>query len=126
PTACPTACGTRCSRAICRSCGGRPRGSRRRSNVTADLRVTVAGLPLKNPVMAGSGEATMTLDGIVAALDAGAAAVVAKSTNESAEAKRQLEDAAYALLDERWAPLEMDAGRRGGPAPRGASLFNRS
>jgi dihydroorotate dehydrogenase (NAD+) catalytic subunit len=94
--------------------------------VPGDLAVTVAGLPVKNPVIAGSGEATMTLDGIVAALDAGAAAVVAKSTNESPAAKRQLSGAAYALLDDRWEPIALDATRRGGPAPRGASLFNRS
>jgi dihydroorotate dehydrogenase len=94
--------------------------------VPADLAVAVAGLPLKNPVIAGSGEATMTMDGIVAVLDAGAAAVVAKSTNESPAAKAQLAAADYALLDESWEPIPLDAGARGGPAPRSASLFNRS
>ena len=59
--------------------------------MSADLSVRVAGVRLKNPVIAGSGEATMTFEGIVAALDAGASAVVAKSTNESAAAKHQLE-----------------------------------
>ena len=43
----------------------------------------VAGLELRNPVLAGSGEATATREQIRACLDAGAAAVVAKSTNES-------------------------------------------
>jgi dihydroorotate dehydrogenase len=92
------------------------------------LAVTVAGLPLKNPVVAGSGEATMTLDGITAALDAGAAAVVAKSTNGSNAAKDQLARAEYALLDERWEPLAFDASRpgSGGPASRTASLLCRS
>ncbi len=91
----------------------------------ADLSVIVAGLPLKNPVVAGSGEATMTLEGITAALDAGAAAVVAKSTNESAAAKDQLAAAEYALLDDRWGTLPLDLQDRGGPAPRSASLLNR-
>jgi dihydroorotate dehydrogenase len=88
--------------------------------VSADLSVTVAGLELKNPLVAGSGEATATLEGLRAAVDAGAGAVVAKSANESEAAKQQLRAAEYALLDERWEPLEW------GPAPRTASLFCRS
>ena len=88
--------------------------------MSADLSVRVAGLELKNPVVAGSGEATMDGDAIRAAVDAGAAAVVAKSTNESEAAKRQLRDAEYVLLDERFEVLEW------GPAPRTASLFCRS
>ena len=86
----------------------------------ADTSVTVAGLALKNPVIAGSGEATATRDGIAAAIEAGAAAVVAKSANESVSARRQLESAAYVLLDPAWGELPW------GPAPRGATLFNRS
>ena len=86
----------------------------------ADLRVTVGGLPLKNPVMAGSGEATMDQDGIGAAIDAGAAAVVAKSWNGSGPAAAQLAAAQYVLLDDGWRPLPW------GPAPRNASLFCRS
>jgi dihydroorotate dehydrogenase (NAD+) catalytic subunit len=92
----------------------------------ADLAVQVAGLPLKSPVMAGSGEATMDAEGLLAAIDAGAAAVVAKSTNESDAAGHQLEAAEYALLDEDWRPLPLDPSERGGPAPRSASLFCRS
>ena len=88
--------------------------------MSADLLATVAGLELKNPVIAGSGEATMDGETIRAAVDAGAAAVVAKSTNESEAAKRQLRDAEYVLLDEHLRPLEW------GPAPRSASLFCRS
>lgn len=84
------------------------------------LSVTVAGMRLKNPVIAGAGEATMDAAGIRAAVDAGAAAVVAKSTNQSPEAARQLENAEYALLDERWQRLPWE------PAPRTASLFCRS
>jgi dihydroorotate dehydrogenase len=49
----------------------------------ADLGVTVAGLELTSPVIAGSGESTSTAAQIRACLDAGASAVVAKSTNES-------------------------------------------
>jgi dihydroorotate dehydrogenase (NAD+) catalytic subunit len=85
-----------------------------------DLSVTVAGVRLKNPVMAGSGEATMTSEGIVSALRAGAAAVVAKSTNESEAARRQLRRSESILLDESWRPLPW------GPAARGVSLFGRS
>jgi dihydroorotate dehydrogenase (NAD+) catalytic subunit len=88
--------------------------------VSADLRVRVAGLELKNPVVAGSGEATASESDIRACLDAGAAAVVAKSVNESAAARSQLEAAEYVLLDER-----LDA-RPLGAATRGDSLFCRS
>ena len=63
-----------------------------------DLSVSVGGLRLKNPVIAGSSEFTMSAAGIDACLDAGAAAVVAKSVNESAAAARQLETAEYTLL----------------------------
>jgi dihydroorotate dehydrogenase (NAD+) catalytic subunit len=86
----------------------------------ADLRVTIAGLELRNPVLAGSSEATSTPEQIRACLDAGAAAVVAKSTNDSEAAKRQLRAAEYALLD-----AELNA-RSVGPAVRGDSLFCRS
>lgn len=86
----------------------------------ADLSVTVAGLRLKNPVMAGSGEATMSLEGLRAAIQAGAGAVVAKSTNESTRARRQFEVAEYLLLDSNWNVLPW------GRAPREASLLCRS
>jgi dihydroorotate dehydrogenase (NAD+) catalytic subunit len=86
----------------------------------ADLAIEVAGLRLKNPVIAGSGEATMTREGILAAVEAGAGAVVAKSFNESESARAQLQAAEYVLLDEAWRPLPW------GPAPRGATLFCRS
>jgi dihydroorotate dehydrogenase (NAD+) catalytic subunit len=86
----------------------------------SDLAVSVAGLELKNPVLAGSGEATQTAAQIRACLDAGAAAVVAKSTNESEAAKAQLRAAEYTLLDESF------VARAVGPAARGDSLFCRS
>jgi dihydroorotate dehydrogenase (NAD+) catalytic subunit len=88
--------------------------------VSADLGVTVAGLRLKNPVIAGSGEATASADDIRACLDAGAAAVVAKSVNESVAARAQLRAAEYVLLD---ADL---VARPLGPASRTDSLFCRS
>ncbi|MBD0318624.1 MAG: dihydroorotate dehydrogenase, partial [Thermoleophilia bacterium] len=75
-------------------------------------------LPLKNPVVVASGEWSMTAEDIRLALDAGAAAVVAKSTNESPAAKDQLESAAYVMLDEHWRPTD-------GPG-RATTLFNRS
>lgn len=88
--------------------------------MSADLRVTVAGLDLKSPVLAGSGEATASAEQIRAALAAGAAAVVAKSVNESAGAREQLRAAEYVLLDE-----HLNA-RPVGPAGRTDSLFCRS
>jgi dihydroorotate dehydrogenase (NAD+) catalytic subunit len=86
----------------------------------ADLAVIVAGLELKSPVIAGSGEATQNEEQIRACLAAGAAAVVAKSTNESAAAKAQLRAAAYTLVDG-----DFNA-RAVGPAAREDSLFCRS
>jgi dihydroorotate dehydrogenase (NAD+) catalytic subunit len=86
----------------------------------AELAVRIGPIELENPVLAGSGEATMTADQIRACLEAGAAAVVAKSTNESDVAKTQLRAAQYVLLDE---TLE---ARPLGPARRGDSLFSRS
>jgi dihydroorotate dehydrogenase len=66
---------------------------------TVDLATEIGPLRLKNPVMAASCEATMTEADIVACLDAGAGAVVAKSVNESPAAARQLNIAEYVLLD---------------------------
>jgi dihydroorotate dehydrogenase len=88
--------------------------------VSADLTTRVAGLELKNPVIAASCEATSTPEQIRACLDAGAAAVVAKSVNESPAAHANLRAAEYVLLDEelRARPL--------GPARRTDSLFCRS
>jgi dihydroorotate dehydrogenase (NAD+) catalytic subunit len=88
--------------------------------VSADLTTTVAGLELKSPVVAASSEATATPEQIRACLEAGAAAVVAKSVNESPAAHANLRAAEYALLDEdlRARPL--------GPAQRVDSLFCRS
>ena len=88
--------------------------------MSADLATAVAGLKLKNPVIAGSCEATSTPDQIRACLDAGAAAVVAKSVNESPAAHANLRAAEYVLLDETLSERPL------GPARRTDSLFCRS
>lgn len=62
----------------------------------------------------------MTRAGIKAALDAGAAAVVAKSVNESPQAARQLDSAEYVLLAENWQAVPWEN------ADLEASLFCRS
>lgn len=86
----------------------------------AELAVRLGPLSLRNPVIAGAGEATATAAQIRACLAAGAAAVVAKSTNESDAAKRQLRAAEYVLLDEDLRPRTI------GPARRSDSLYCRS
>jgi dihydroorotate dehydrogenase (NAD+) catalytic subunit len=85
--------------------------------VPPDLSVRLGSLDLRSPVVCGSGEHVMTAEAIDAAVDAGAAAVMAKSANESDAARRQLASAEYAWLDERWQPTDPGAG---------ASLLNRS
>lgn len=67
-----------------------------------DLSATLGKISLKNPLICASSEFTMTAAGIKTALDAGAAAVIAKSVNESAAAARQLDKADYVLLDQNW------------------------
>ena len=85
------------------------------------LQTTIGSLRLKNPVICGSGEHTMTASGIRAALAAGAGAVVAKSVNESEAARRQLDKTDYALLDSAWNRLPWDFH-----PPPDAQLFCRS
>jgi dihydroorotate dehydrogenase len=62
----------------------------------------------------------MTAAGIKAALDAGAAAVVAKSVNESPQAARQLDSVEYTLLAPNWQAVPWES------ADLEASLFCRS
>ena len=88
--------------------------------MSADLSTRVAGLELKSPVIAASSEATATPEQIRACLGAGAAAVVAKSVNESPAAHANLRAAEYALLDEELRPRPL------GPARRADSLYCRS
>jgi dihydroorotate dehydrogenase (NAD+) catalytic subunit len=63
-----------------------------------DLAVRLGDLPLKHPVMCGSGEHLADLEGLRAAVDAGAAAVVAKSANESESARRQWEVRQHTMI----------------------------
>ena len=84
-----------------------------------DLAVRLAGLRLKNPVICAAGEMTSTAAQLRAAVDAGAAAVVAKSANESEAARAQLAAAEYVALDPEWRPAA-------DPTAAGTSLLNRS
>jgi len=84
-----------------------------------DLGVELAGLELKNPVICGSGEATASAAALRELVDAGAAAVVAKSANESDAARAQLAAAEYVALDANWREAD-------DPCAAGTSLLNRS
>jgi dihydropyrimidine dehydrogenase (NAD+) subunit PreA/dihydroorotate dehydrogenase (NAD+) catalytic subunit len=84
-----------------------------------DLGVQLGTLALKNPVVCASGEHVASYESIVAAIDAGAAAVVAKSANESEAARRQLAGAEYVLLGDDREPVDWAPGFTG-------SYFNRS
>ena len=83
--------------------------------------VRLGSIRLKNPVLAGSGEHLIEAAGIRSALDAGAACVFMKSTNESEAARSQLDRADYALLDSEWRRLPWDFA-----PPPDASLYCRS
>jgi dihydroorotate dehydrogenase len=85
------------------------------------LSVRVGTLPLKNPIICGSGEHTIEHQGIRQAIEHGAAAVVAKSINESQAAKAQLDKTDYALLDASWQRLPWNH-----QPPADATLFCRS
>jgi dihydroorotate dehydrogenase (NAD+) catalytic subunit len=82
-----------------------------------DLAVQLGPLRLVNPVICGSGEHVATRDDIVAAVDAGAAAVVAKSANESEAARRQYATVAQAFIGPGHEVVEPDGT---------ASILNRS
>lgn len=62
------------------------------------LATKIGNLVLPNPIICASGEPVMTESGIRAALQAGAAGVMAKSVNEVAAAGQQLDRADYAWL----------------------------
>jgi dihydroorotate dehydrogenase (NAD+) catalytic subunit len=92
---------------------------------------TIGTFPLRNPVICGSGEPVMTEAGIRAALNAGAAGVIAKSVNENPAGGRQLDKADYARLDANHIPTTgpgtTGPGTTGpGTTRQGVSLFNRS
>ncbi|AJE46703.1 dihydroorotate dehydrogenase [Celeribacter indicus] len=87
----------------------------------ASTSTKIGSLTLKNPVIAAPGEHLIPEAGIRAAIEAGAGAVVGKSTNESDAAKDQLSRAEYVALDTRWRPVDW-----GPQAPEGAMLLSRS
>jgi dihydroorotate dehydrogenase (NAD+) catalytic subunit len=66
------------------------------------LEVSVGGIVLKNPLIAGSAEHLIERGGVQRALRAGVGAVVVKSTNESERGRDQLQRAEYMLLDDQW------------------------
>ena len=64
-----------------------------------ELAVQLGSLSLASPVMCGAGEHVADESALRAAVDAGAAAVVAKSANESEDGRRQWEVREQVLLD---------------------------
>ena len=86
-----------------------------------DLSIELGKIHLKNPLICASSEITMTQEGIRAGLDAGAAAVIAKSVNELPAAAAQLAKADYVLLDDEFRPIPWISPQR-----LNASLFCRS
>src|SRR3954451_14709617 len=83
-----------------------------------DLGIRLGPLALSHPVICGSGEHVSSLDQLKAAVDAGAAAVVAKSANESEAGRRQSDAATWVFIDEARREVAADT--------RGASMLNRS
>ncbi len=81
--------------------------------MAGNLNVTIGALRLKNPLIAGAAEHLIEDAGVRAALRAGAAVVVMKSTNEVQAAKAQLEAAEYAVFDETWQRREWNASAPG-------------
>jgi dihydroorotate dehydrogenase (NAD+) catalytic subunit len=79
--------------------------------------MTLGPVELRNPLICGSGEHVADAEGLASAVDAGAAAVVAKSANESDAARRQSQATSWTFLDGAW--NEVAPGR-------GASMLNRS
>lgn len=89
--------------------------------MTGSPATRIGSVTLKNPIICGAGEHTMTAAGIRAALAAGASVVVAKSFNESEPARDQLDRTDYCLLDSHWRRLPWDFD-----PPREATLACRS
>ncbi len=86
-----------------------------------DLATSIGTTTLKNPLICGAGEHVMLEDGLRAALNAGAGAVIVKSINETRAGKEQLQRTDYTLLDTSWQPHPWDFH-----PPEGASLLCRS
>ena len=72
------------------------------------LRVRIGPLTLKNPVICAAGEHVLTEAGIRAALAQGVSVVVAKSTNESEAARKQLAQTGYAAFAPDWRARKWD------------------
>src|ERR1700761_4138424 len=89
--------------------------------IARDLSIQIGALRLKNPLIAGAAEHLIEEAGVRRALDAGAAVVVMKSTNEVAAAKLQLDCAEYAVFDETWQRRDWNAS-----APASAFIACRS
>jgi dihydroorotate dehydrogenase (NAD+) catalytic subunit len=89
--------------------------------MAGELGASVGALRLKNPLIAGAAEHLIEEAGVRAALRAGAAVVVMKSTNEVDAAKAQLDAAEYAVFDETWRRREWNAS-----APASAFIACRS
>jgi len=89
--------------------------------MAGELSVSIGALRLKNPLVAGAAEHLIEEAGVRAALRAGAAVVVMKSTNEVEAAKTQLQAAEYAVFDETWQRREWSAS-----APASAFIACRS
>lgn len=85
-----------------------------------ELAVQLGPIRLAHPVLAGAGEHLVDEEQLRAAVDAGAAAVVAKSANETPEGRAQWQAAEHVTLDERWRAA---ARPTAGP---GSSILNRS
>lgn len=85
-----------------------------------NLGVRLGPLALRNPLICGSGEHVSSLETLTAAVDAGAAAVVAKSANESEAGRRQADSAEWIYLDDLWREVEPTR------ASRSDSMLNRS
>lgn len=85
------------------------------------LNVTVAGIDLKNPLIAGSAEHLIDAGGVRRALRAGVGAVVVKSINETESGRDQLQRAEYMLFDGDWREIPWTPD-----APATAFMANRS
>src|SRR3954462_11190944 len=83
-----------------------------------ELAMQLGPIALRHPIVCGSGEHVSSLDQLKAAVDAGAAAVVAKSANEAEDARGQSDAAIWTFVDD--ARREVEAGTPG------ASMLNRS
>jgi dihydroorotate dehydrogenase len=83
-----------------------------------DLSTQLGPVRLRHPLVCASGEHVSTLEQLKAAVDAGAAAVVAKSANESEAGRRQWDARTLVWIGDDWGATDA--------ATPGASTLNRS